>query len=124
MCQAFPFQRSISGVSDTPQRPEAQTDPPGTAVTVSARAEEEYIAIEVTDQGYGIPEADLVRVFEKFYRGKSKNVRGAGLGLPICRAIVQAHRGTIQALSREGGGTTFAGRGAGDMDGASGRRPR
>ena len=42
--------------------------PDGTVVTISARAEEEFIAIEVADHGYGIPEADLERVFEKFYR--------------------------------------------------------
>ena len=49
-------------------RTRSSTAPTATVVTVSARAEEEYVAIEVADHGYGIPEADLERVFEKFYR--------------------------------------------------------
>jgi two-component system, OmpR family, sensor histidine kinase KdpD len=81
--------------------------PPGSPLELAASEEEGAVIIEVRDRGPGIPPGEEERIFEKFYRGKSENVRGAGLGLPICRAIVQAHRGTIQALARPGGGTIF-----------------
>ena len=81
--------------------------PPGTPLGLAAFEREGAVVIEVCDRGPGIPPGEEERIFEKFYRGKSETARGSGLGLPICRAIVQAHRGTIHALAREGGGTTF-----------------
>jgi two-component system sensor histidine kinase KdpD len=80
---------------------------PGTPIELVAFEEEGAVIIEVRDRGPGIPPGEEERIFEKFYRGKSETARGAGLGLPICRAIVQAHRGTIQALPRKGGGAVF-----------------
>ena len=85
----------------------AKYTPPGTPIEVAAFEQEGAVIVEVLDRGPGIPPGEEELIFEKFYRGNSKNVRGAGLGLPICRAIIQAHRGTIQALTRDGGGTTF-----------------
>jgi two-component system sensor histidine kinase KdpD len=85
----------------------AKYTPPGAPLELAAFESGGAILIEVRDRGPGIAPGEEERIFEKFYRGKSDNVRGAGLGLPICRAIVQAHRGTIQALARDGGGTTF-----------------
>ena len=85
----------------------AKYTPPGSPLELAAFDEQEAAIIEVRDRGPGIPPGEEERIFEKFYRGKSVNIRGAGLGLPICRAIVQAHKGTIQALARAGGGTTF-----------------
>ena len=85
----------------------AKYTPPGSPLELAAFPQEGAVMVEVRDRGPGVPPGEEERIFEKFYRGKSENVRGAGLGLPICRAIVQAHRGTIQALPREGGGTTF-----------------
>jgi len=89
----------------------AKYTPPGSPLELAASEqkdlENDAVIIEVRDRGPGIPPGEEELVFEKFYRGKLKNVRGAGLGLPICRAIVQAHRGTIQAVAREGGGTIF-----------------
>jgi two-component system sensor histidine kinase KdpD len=85
----------------------AKYTPAGSPLELAAFDEQDAVIIEVRDRGPGIPPGEEERIFEKFYRGKSDSVRGAGLGLPICRAIVQAHRGTIQALAREGGGTTF-----------------
>ena len=80
---------------------------PGTPLDLAAFDEKGAVIIEVRDRGPGIPPGEEERIFEKFYRGKSNSARGAGLGLPICRAIVQAHRGTIQALPRKGGGAIF-----------------
>ena len=59
--------------------------------------DQDSVIIEVRDRGPGIPPGNEERIFEKFYRGKSDGIRGAGLGLPICRAIVEAHRGTIRS---------------------------
>jgi two-component system, OmpR family, sensor histidine kinase KdpD len=91
----------------------AKYTPPGSPLEIAGSEEDGAVIIEVRDRGPGIPPGEEERIFEKFYRGvkfyrgKSENIRGAGLGLPICRAIIQAHRGTIQALPREGAGTIF-----------------
>jgi two-component system sensor histidine kinase KdpD len=85
----------------------AKYTPPGTPLHLAAFEEEGAVIIEVRDRGPGIPPGEEERIFEKFYRGNASGVSGAGLGLPICRAIVQAHRGTIQALPRAGGGAIF-----------------
>jgi two-component system sensor histidine kinase KdpD len=78
--------------------------PAETPIEVVAEASEDSVTLEVRDRGEGFAEGEEQRVFEKFYRGKPEGVRGAGLGLAICRAIVTAHRGTIEALNRPGGG--------------------
>jgi signal transduction histidine kinase len=84
--------------------------PDGTAVTLSARAEEEYVAIEVADHGYGIPAADLERVFEKFYRVprvQDAGVPGTGLGLALVREIAELHHGSVSVRSEINQGSTF-----------------
>ena len=75
--------------------------PVAAPINVAARAEGDEIVIEVADEGPGIPEADLERVFDKFYRIKAgdRQAAGTGLGLAICRGIVEAHRGRISAHS-------------------------
>jgi two-component system sensor histidine kinase KdpD len=89
----------------------AKYTPHGSPLEIGAFEESGTVILEVRDRGPGVPPGDEERIFEKFYRGQSEKmagkVRGAGLGLPICRAIAQAHRGTIQALPRPGGGTIF-----------------
>ena len=73
----------------------------------AAEATPGFVQLEVRDHGPGFAPGEEKRLFEKFYRGKSEGVRGAGLGLAICRAIMTAHRGTIEALQRPGGGAIF-----------------
>jgi signal transduction histidine kinase len=66
--------------------------------------------VQVRDQGSGIPPEELPRLFDKFQRGSSRQhraVRGAGIGLYICQAIVEAHHGAIWAENRPGGGSCF-----------------
>ena len=68
------------------------------------------MAISVSDEGPGIPEEDLGRVFERFYRVDKSRVRdpgGTGLGLAIVKAIVEGYGGTVTAGNREGGGARF-----------------
>ena len=66
------------------------------------------VSFAVHDHGPGIPEEDLPRVFDRFYRGKdSAGSEGAGLGLAIAREVVEAHGGQIRVESQAGKGTTF-----------------
>ena len=81
--------------------------PADSPIELAALEQEGSVIIEVRDRGPGITPGAEERIFEKFYRGQTAGARGAGLGLPICRAIVEAHRGTIQALARPGGGAIF-----------------
>jgi two-component system sensor histidine kinase KdpD len=81
--------------------------PAGTPIDLAAEAGEDDIVLEVRDRGPGVAAGEEQRIFEKFYRGTSKGARGAGLGLAICRAIVQAHQGEIVAFNRAGGGAVF-----------------
>ncbi|MFB0546921.1 MAG: ATP-binding protein [Anaerolineae bacterium] len=84
--------------------------PEGGTITVQGRRDERQILVRVTDQGIGIPSEDLERVFERFYRVENeitKSVRGAGLGLAVCRGIVEAHGGRIWVESTLGVGSTF-----------------
>jgi two-component system sensor histidine kinase KdpD len=85
----------------------AKYTPPGSVIDIEGRAEGGEVVVEVADRGPGIPSADQPRVFEKFYRGPNTVVPGAGLGLAICRGIVEAHGGRIGVESRAGGGATF-----------------
>ncbi len=81
-----------------------------TTVTVTARTHADRTTISVEDQGIGIPEADLERIFERFYRvdrGRSRETGGTGLGLSIVRHVLLNHRGSIDVTSVEGEGTTF-----------------
>ncbi|PWB47571.1 MAG: two-component system sensor histidine kinase KdbD [Candidatus Methylomirabilota bacterium] len=74
---------------------------------IAAWAEPEAVTVEVTDRGPGLPPGDEERVFDKFYRGPGLASRGAGLGLAICRGIVEAHGGRIWAENRPEGGVAF-----------------
>ena len=87
--------------------------PPGSAIDISAHVVGPELVIAVGDHGHGLPPGDLERVFEKFYRGKryraeaSGSERGTGLGLTICRGIIQAHGGRIWAENQPEGGAIF-----------------
>jgi two-component system sensor histidine kinase KdpD len=85
----------------------AKYTPPGSPLEIGAHAEAGRVLIEVRDRGPGLPVGKEEAVFEKFVRGTHAGVAGVGLGLPICRAIVEAHGGTIRAENREGGGALF-----------------
>jgi two-component system sensor histidine kinase KdpD len=73
-------------------------------IEVSARAEADQVVVEIADRGPGLPLEDMERVFDQFHRGAGG---GAGLGLAICRAVVEAHGGAIAAANRDGGGALF-----------------
>ena len=83
--------------------------PAGSAIDLSASANDREVIVEVADRGPGITSGEESRIFDKFYRGKLARARegGAGLGLAICRGIVEAHAGRIWAENRSGGGALF-----------------
>jgi len=82
--------------------------PEGSPIEISADSKANSIEVEVADRGPGVPPAERDRIFEKFYRLKlDSSDGGAGLGLAICRGIVEAHGGGIRVESRIGGGTCF-----------------
>lgn len=77
-------------------------------VTVNAWLEDEKLRVTVKDTGIGIPEQDLPRIFNKYFRSKGANgFKGTGLGLTISKAIVEAHGGTIAVESKVGAGSCF-----------------
>ena len=66
------------------------------------------VCIEVEDRGIGIPEDQLSRIFEQFYRiGQKESISGTGLGLTVVKEIIEAHNGTISVTSEIGKGSTF-----------------
>jgi two-component system phosphate regulon sensor histidine kinase PhoR len=84
--------------------------PAGGRIRVRWGAENGQVALEVADNGIGIPEHDLPRIFERFYRvdkARSRELGGTGLGLSIVKHLVQAMHGSIDAASRLGEGTSF-----------------
>jgi len=81
--------------------------PDGGPLEITAWAHDGAVTVEVADRGSGLKPGDEERVFEKFYRGPGLTSRGAGLGLAICRGIVEVHGGRIWAENRPGGGVAF-----------------
>jgi len=87
----------------------AKYSPVGRPIIVSAEPHADTVAISVADQGVGIEPIEQDLIFDKFYRGQSQRYRvsGTGMGLAICRAIVEAHHGSISVVSQPGQGSVF-----------------
>lgn len=87
-----------------------QYSPDGSRIGIGVRDADGIVEIAVTDQGVGIPEDELDRVFERFFRSdpaRSRNTGGSGLGLAIVKHVVQNHGGDIRVWSQPGRGSTF-----------------
>jgi two-component system phosphate regulon sensor histidine kinase PhoR len=79
-------------------------------ITISCIEEEQQIRLSVADKGFGIPEKDIERIFERFYRidkGRSREKGGTGLGLSIVKHIASQHGGSVSVSSVEGEGSVF-----------------
>ncbi|MFM8842573.1 MAG: sensor histidine kinase [Actinomycetota bacterium] len=85
--------------------------PEGTRVSVELKSVDDVVEVDVVDQGIGIKEADLERIFERFYRvdpARSRETGGTGLGLSIVKHVAQNHGGEVKVWSKVGVGSTFA----------------
>ncbi|MEK6556154.1 MAG: ATP-binding protein [Bdellovibrionota bacterium] len=130
VCQVSARAKQISLVSQVDRQLEAEMDrnlleqavvnlidnairysDPGKSVKIQAYAQGTNCRIQVTDEGIGIPEKHLGRIFERFYRvdkARGRDVGGTGLGLSIVKYIASAHRGQVEAQSQVGQGSTFS----------------
>jgi two-component system sensor histidine kinase KdpD len=82
--------------------------PPGSRIILAAEAIADQLSVSVSDNGPGLPAGREEAVFQKFTRGERESATpGVGLGLTICRAIVESHQGKIVAANRPGGGARF-----------------
>jgi two-component system sensor histidine kinase KdpD len=83
---------------------------PDGPITIGAEEKDDSVQFSVADHGPGIGEAELGLIFDKFYRGTDQRyrVQGTGMGLPIAKAIVEAHGGTIGVVSQVQHGSVFS----------------
>ncbi|HFR3551463.1 TPA: cell wall metabolism sensor histidine kinase VicK [Streptococcus suis] len=84
--------------------------PDGGKITFSMKTTDSQLIVSISDQGLGIPKADLPKIFDRFYRvdkARSRSQGGTGLGLAIAKEIVKQHKGFIWAKSEYGHGSTF-----------------
>lgn len=79
----------------------------GTEIDLAAHRDDGDLIVKVADRGPGIPDGAEQRIFEKFYRVDAATGAGSGIGLAICRAVMQLHGGRISASNRVGGGAVF-----------------
>jgi two-component system sensor histidine kinase KdpD len=86
----------------------AKYTPPGTSINLRAEIKNREMLVAVEDEGPGLPAGDPEQLFAKFHRGSAEGaIAGVGLGLAICRAIVDLHGGRIWAEQRPQGGAAF-----------------
>lgn len=83
--------------------------PENSKITVAAHRYETYVRLDILDEGPGIPEEEQSEIWKRFYRGKTnRNTSGVGIGLTLCRMIVQAQGGRVLCQNREGTGCRFS----------------
>ena len=83
--------------------------PENSKITVTAQRYETYVRLDILDEGPGIPEEELSEIWKRFYRGKTnRNASGVGIGLTLCRMIVQAQGGRVLCQNRGGMGCRFS----------------
>lgn len=102
---------AITQVLDNLMSNSLKFTPDGGTITVSAYSANDQVIISITDTGIGIPPEAHTRIFERFYQVDGSATRkygGVGLGLSVCKSIIDAHNGQIWLTSEEGSGTTFS----------------
>jgi two-component system, OmpR family, sensor histidine kinase KdpD len=82
--------------------------PPASPIQINVEICPGHVLVHISDEGQGIKEEDLHKVFLKFYQGKRCINNGIGLGLAICKDIIKAHGGNIWASNKKGGGAVFS----------------
>jgi signal transduction histidine kinase len=82
--------------------------PDGARIEIAAAQEDAQVRVSIKDHGIGIPQGELERVFERYYRGSNTSgIGGSGVGLSLVRSIVDLHKGSISLESTEGRGSCF-----------------
>jgi len=100
------IERAVSNLIDNASK----YTPDGGQIRVRANANGQSVTVEVSDNGIGIPQDDIPRIFERFYRvdrSRSREMGGTGLGLSIVKHVAQVHGGQIEVDSSPGQGSTF-----------------
>lgn len=83
--------------------------PENSKIMVAAQRYETYVRLDIVDEGPGIPEEELSEIWKRFYRGKkNRDASGVGIGLTLCRMIVQAQKGRVLCQNRKGTGCRFS----------------
>jgi two-component system, chemotaxis family, CheB/CheR fusion protein len=86
----------------------ARYSPPGTQITVHAQQEGEYVQLDIIDEGRGIPTEQRDKVFEPFHQVDRSGTKGLGLGLALCKNLVERHNGDIWVQDHDGSGTIMS----------------
>lgn len=103
-CDAILIAQVITNLLDNA----CKYSPVGAPITIGAQVEGQALEIYIRDAGKGLPDEELEKVFDKFYRSpRDKSTTGTGLGLSICKGIIEAHEGWIRATKNEDRGLTF-----------------
>lgn len=103
-CDAMLIERVLCNLVENA----AKYTPPGSVITLAAAVAGNRLSVEVRDNGPGLPAGREEAIFDKFVRGATEaGGAGVGLGLSICRSLVEAHGGTISAANADGGGACF-----------------
>jgi two-component system phosphate regulon sensor histidine kinase PhoR len=107
---AWADEEAVSQILDNLVDNALKYTPAGGDIRIRWRSDDGHACVDVEDTGIGIPEGDLPRIFERFYRvdkARSRELGGTGLGLSIVKHLVQAMHGTVSANSTLGKGTKF-----------------
>jgi len=108
--QQRPESQVVRSLYDCPEVPVGPEGVPCRVVVATHRVADDVAEISVTDQGIGIPQRDLERIFERFYRvdpARHRSTGGTGLGLSIVKHVAASHGGEVKVWSVEGHGSTF-----------------
>ena len=84
--------------------------PSGSIVTIRSRETNDFVEVQITDNGTGLEEKEVGQLFTKFFRGRSipgDQIKGSGLGLYLSKYFIEMHEGSIHATSQRGAGTCF-----------------
>ncbi|WP_027964556.1 cell wall metabolism sensor histidine kinase WalK [Halalkalibacillus halophilus] len=109
-CYVWIDQDKLTQVLDNIISNAIKYSPEGGEIIISAEKQRHQILTKVSDQGVGIPEENLEKIFDRFYRvdkARNRQLGGTGLGLAIAKELIEAHDGKIWAESNEGNGTTI-----------------
>lgn len=81
--------------------------PTESPIDILVELEDNKVMVKIADRGPGLDPKDMEKIFDRFYQGQKPEMKGVGLGLALCKSVIQAHDGRIWAVNRKGGGAVF-----------------